>query len=156
MSSTTLAGGGRIWLEREEGGREEGCLAVAGVPFVNEDGGGGGDEVVFDKGEDVLGSEVRGVAAVSDVGLRGVAPSAEEDEGRNNTLRAVPGGCNDIDCLFVGEPIRCDLGVVVAGFGDARELALGLGLVGLTARDEEDAADRRDDVRFRPVLPVLA
>lgn len=31
---------------------------------------------------------------------------------------------------------------------------LGLGFAGLAARDEDDAADRKEDARLSPVLPV--
>lgn len=120
---------------------------------MNADGGGGGDEVVFDSGDELRCTAVLGVdpSAVGVSGEGGTSP----DEVRGKGLRVVPGGCRVNDCRFVGEAIRLILGDA-DGLGEARELALGLGLAGLVARDDEDAADRIEVVRPRPTLFVLA
>lgn len=78
-------------MERDEGGREDGCLEADGWLPVNADGGGGGDEV-DERGDDVRGKVDLGVG-VSVVGLKGVLPSPEDVRG--NALRAVPGGWSD-------------------------------------------------------------
>lgn len=121
---------------------------------MNVDGGSsGGDEVALEGGDKLRCVVVFGID-ISVVVVRGV-DGTSPDEVRGKALRAAPGGCSVNDRSFVGEAIRLILGDAM-GFGEARELVLGLGLAGLAAREDDDAADRIDVVRPRPTLFVLA
>jgi hypothetical protein len=94
-----------IWLARDDGGRDECSLAIAGRPFAIEEGVGNGGDVDGndgERGDRVRGKDVRGIpndsltggSVARDGGLRGVLTSPPEDV-RAKGRRAVPGGCRD-------------------------------------------------------------
>lgn len=108
---------------------------------------------MFESGDEVRCVVVLGID-ISVVGVSGV-DGTSPDEARGKALRAAPGGCSVNDRSLVGEAIRLTLEDAM-GFGEARELVLGLGLAGLVAREDDDAADRIEVARPRPTLFFLS